>query len=198
MDPPGCHSEPTELDSTLLDFDPDSLLDAWVDDLLAAGDNSAQQDDRPAAMPSGNTPSNMDTSFGGSELALATDFDMTRWAEPIGYIADPLDHFQASEMPSNDFAPRTHDSRTTYDSERFEGQLTNAPGVSQHSALTASTPLGVYPQGPGPDILTRRQLPPKRRGGRRGKLSPEQARQQRETRLSGACIRCRRYNLGVS
>lgn len=105
MDPPGCNSEPAELDHTLLDFDPDSLLDAWVEDLLATGDHSAQQNDQPAAMPLDNICSNMDTYFGGNELALATDSSMTRWTKSTGYIAahdyiaGPLDHFQAAEMP---------------------------------------------------------------------------------------------------
>ncbi|RSM14760.1 hypothetical protein CDV31_005342 [Fusarium ambrosium] len=76
MDSPGCNTEPEEFDYSLLDFDPDSLLDAWVKDLLVAGDHSTQQDGRPIAMPPENTLPNMDTSFGGSDSAF--DLGMTR------------------------------------------------------------------------------------------------------------------------
>ncbi|KAJ3459686.1 hypothetical protein MRS44_015759 [Fusarium solani] len=322
MDPPGCSSEPAELDHTLLDFDPDSLLDAWVDDLLAAEDHSAQPGDRPIAMPPENVFSNMDTSFGGSEPALATGFGMTRWIESIGYIAahdyitGPLDHFQASEMSqdcvtglgpsttnharaatfsmfdssvlqqlcpmdfqfsaegddnnpshvavqdlsfpscpnstdlqeaaanissdvvfplrnsmvsvsgffggfllcvfwsrmygppsaaanvwliqpigSRDLTPQTHDTRTAHNIQRPENQLVNAPGASQNAAPSPLAPASINHQGLRPNIATRK-LPPKRRGGRRGKLSASQALKQRETKLSGACIRCRKCRIG--
>ncbi|RSL60692.1 hypothetical protein CEP53_005354 [Fusarium sp. AF-6] len=239
MDPPGSNAEPEEFDYSLLDFDPDSLLDAWVEDLVVAGDHSAQHD-RPVATPPDNIFSNMDTSFGGDDSAF--DFGL-------------LDHFQISDMPqdcvpgldlpmtdlpgvdpfsmldpsvlqhpdfmdfqfgtgsgqnppgdvtmedltsssctnlgdlqeeaanvgngivfplqtsvpigSSEFVPQTHDSSATRHIEHFEGQLTNAPGASQHAPPTSFTPLSILPQAVGPDILTRRQLPPKRRGGRR-------------------------------
>ncbi|RSM01369.1 hypothetical protein CEP52_008582 [Fusarium oligoseptatum] len=85
MDPPGSNAGPEEFDYSLLDFDPDSLLDAWVEDLVVAGDHSAQHD-RPVATPPDNIFSNMDTSFGGDDLAF--DFG-------------PLDHIQISDVPQD-------------------------------------------------------------------------------------------------
>ncbi|RMJ13455.1 hypothetical protein CDV36_006905 [Fusarium kuroshium] len=245
MDPSGSNAEPEEFDYSLLDFDPDSLLDAWVEDLVVAGDHSAQHD-RPVATPPDNIFSNMDTSFGGDDLAF--DFG-------------PLDHIQISDMPQDrvsgldpsmtdlqgidpffmldpsvlqhpdfmdfqfstgsgqnppsdvtmedltsssctnlgdlqeeaanvgnsivfplqtsmpiegsDFMPQPHDSRAAHHIEHFEHQSLNAPGTSRHAPPTSFTPLGILPQVLGPDILTRRQLPPKRRGGRRVVIKKE-------------------------
>ncbi|RSL39456.1 hypothetical protein CEP54_016321 [Fusarium duplospermum] len=85
MDPPEHNTELEEFDYSLLNFDPDSLLDAWVRDLLVAGDHSAQHD-QPVAMPPDNIFSNMDTSFGGNNPA---------------FEFGPLDYFQISDVPQD-------------------------------------------------------------------------------------------------
>ncbi|RSL89731.1 hypothetical protein CEP51_001055 [Fusarium floridanum] len=130
MDPPGSNAGPEEFDYSLLDFDPDSFLDAWVKDLLVAGDHSAQHD-QPVAMPPENTFSNTHSYFGGSDPALATDFDTTLWADPTGHItADgsplgSLDHFQISDMPQ-DCVPG------------LDLPMTDLPGVDPFSMLDPS------------------------------------------------------------
>ena len=49
-----------------------------------------------------------------------------------------------------------------------------------------------------PTVRGHKRLPPARRGGRRGKLSKEQMEAQKEARLRGVCIRCRRTRIKVN
>lgn len=72
------------------------------------------------------------------------------------------------------------------------GNTVETPVVGKPSALPDVAMSGYVPGAREPN-----RLPPARKGGRRGPLTEEQARHQKDARLRGICIRCRRTRIKV-